>query len=61
MPGVEDAGLLAAVSRADLAAFAAQSPELARRYRAAERLGKVVGGRAFYRPAATPPPFQPTE
>jgi hypothetical protein len=33
-PGVEDAGLLAAVSRADLAAFAAQSPELARRYRA---------------------------
>ena len=32
-PGVEDAGLLEAVSRADLAAFGAQSPELARRYR----------------------------
>jgi short-subunit dehydrogenase len=33
-PGVEDAGLLAAVSQADLAAFGAQSPELAARYRA---------------------------
>ena len=33
-PGVEDASLLDAVSRADLAAFAAQSPELAKRYRA---------------------------
>jgi uncharacterized protein len=33
-PGVEDASLLDAVSRADLAAFAAQSPELAQRYRA---------------------------
>jgi short-subunit dehydrogenase len=33
-PGVEDAGLLAAVSAADLAAFGAQSPELAARYRA---------------------------
>ncbi len=33
-PGVEDASLLDAVSRADLAAFAAQSPELAERYRA---------------------------
>jgi uncharacterized protein len=32
-PGVEDAGLLEAVSAADLAAFGAQSPELARRYR----------------------------
>jgi short-subunit dehydrogenase len=32
-PGVEDAGLLDAVSRADLAAFGAQSPELATRYR----------------------------
>ncbi|MFJ3216529.1 SDR family NAD(P)-dependent oxidoreductase [Kitasatospora sp. NPDC086801] len=32
-PGVEDAGLLDAVFRADLAAFAAQSPELATRYR----------------------------
>jgi short-subunit dehydrogenase len=32
-PGVEDAGLLAAVSAADLAAFGAQSPELASRYR----------------------------
>jgi uncharacterized protein len=28
-PGVEDAGLLDAVSRADLAAFGAQSPQLA--------------------------------
>ncbi|MGP3756305.1 SDR family NAD(P)-dependent oxidoreductase [Streptomyces sp. IBSNAI001] len=33
-PGVEDAHLLDAVSRADLAAFGAQSPELASRYRA---------------------------
>lgn len=33
-PGVEDASLLDAVSRADLAAFAAQSPQLAKRYRA---------------------------
>jgi uncharacterized protein len=32
-PGVEDAGLLEAVFRADLAAFGAQSPELATRYR----------------------------
>jgi uncharacterized protein len=32
-PGVEDAGLLEAVSQADLAAFGAQSTELARRYR----------------------------
>ncbi len=32
-PGVEQAGLLEAVSRADLAAFGAQSPELATRYR----------------------------
>ncbi len=32
-PGVEDDGVLEAVSRADLAAFAAQSSELARRYR----------------------------
>jgi uncharacterized protein len=32
--GVEDASLLDAVSRADLAAFAAQSPQLAKRYRA---------------------------
>ncbi|ALE85285.1 short-chain dehydrogenase [Pseudonocardia sp. HH130629-09] len=32
-PGVEDDDLLAAVSRADLAAFAGQSPELASRYR----------------------------
>ena len=32
-PGVEEAGLLDAVSRADLAAFGAQSPELAARYR----------------------------
>ncbi|MFC7015150.1 SDR family NAD(P)-dependent oxidoreductase [Streptomyces viridiviolaceus] len=32
-PGVEDAGLLDAVFRADLAAFGAQSPELAGRYR----------------------------
>ncbi len=32
-PGVEDASLLEAVSRADLAAFGAQSPELAQRYR----------------------------
>lgn len=34
-PGVEDAGLLDAVFSADLAAFGAQSPELATRYRAA--------------------------
>ena len=34
-PGVEDAGLLDAVFQADLAAFGAQSPELAKRYRAA--------------------------
>ncbi|MDG4810079.1 SDR family NAD(P)-dependent oxidoreductase [Micromonospora sp. WMMD1120] len=34
-PGVEDAGLLDAVFRADLAAFGAQRPELASRYRAA--------------------------
>jgi hypothetical protein len=34
-PGVEDAGLLDAVSQAELAAFGAQSPELATRYRAA--------------------------
>ena len=33
-PDVEDASLLDAVSRADLAAFGAQSPELATRYRA---------------------------
>lgn len=33
-PGVKDAGLLEAVSRADLAAFGAQSPQLAKRYRA---------------------------
>lgn len=33
-PGVEDAGLLDAVFAADLAAFNAQSPELATRYRA---------------------------
>jgi short-subunit dehydrogenase len=32
-PGVEEAGLLQAVSQADLAAFGAQSPELATRYR----------------------------
>ncbi len=32
-PGVEDASLLEAVSVADLAAFGAQSPELATRYR----------------------------
>jgi hypothetical protein len=32
-PGVEDASLLEAVFQADLAAFGAQSPELARRYR----------------------------
>jgi uncharacterized protein len=32
-PGVEDAGLLDAVSQADLAAFGAQSPQLATRYR----------------------------
>jgi len=32
-PGVEDARLLEAVSQADLAAFGAQSPELAQRYR----------------------------
>ncbi|MEU6534320.1 SDR family NAD(P)-dependent oxidoreductase [Streptomyces sp. NPDC047000] len=34
-PGVEDAGLLDAVSRADLAAFGGQSTELATRYRTA--------------------------
>jgi len=34
-PGVEDASLLDAVFSADLAAFGAQSPELATRYRAA--------------------------
>jgi uncharacterized protein len=33
-PGVEEHGLLEAVSRADLKAFGAQSPELAERYRA---------------------------
>jgi uncharacterized protein len=33
-PGIEEASLLDAVSRADLAAFGAQSPELATRYRA---------------------------
>jgi len=33
-PGVEDVGLLNAVFQADLAAFEAQSPELATRYRA---------------------------
>ena len=33
-PGVEDAGLLDTAFRAGLAAFGAQSPELARRYRA---------------------------
>ena len=33
-PGVEDGSLLQAVSEADLAAFGAQSPELATRYRA---------------------------
>jgi hypothetical protein len=31
--GAEDASLLAAVFQADLAAFGAQSPELAKRYR----------------------------
>jgi short-subunit dehydrogenase len=34
-PGVEDASLLDAIFRADLAAFGAQSPELAKRYRTA--------------------------
>lgn len=34
-PGVQDAGLLDAIFQADLAAFGAQGPELARRYRAA--------------------------
>jgi short-subunit dehydrogenase len=34
-PGVEDAGLLDTVFRAELAAFGAQSPELATRYRGA--------------------------
>jgi uncharacterized protein len=34
-PGVEDASLLDAIFRADLAAFGAQSPELATRYRVA--------------------------
>jgi hypothetical protein len=34
-PGVEDASLLDAIFQADLAAFAAQSPELAPRYRTA--------------------------
>jgi short-subunit dehydrogenase len=34
-PGVEDAGLLDAIFQADLAAFGAQSPELATRYRVA--------------------------
>jgi uncharacterized protein len=34
-PGVEDASLLDAIFRADLAAFGAQSPELANRYRGA--------------------------
>ena len=33
-PGVEEHGLLEAVSRADLEAFGAQSPRLAERYRA---------------------------
>jgi uncharacterized protein len=33
-PGVEDARLLAAIFQAGLAAFGAQSPELATRYRA---------------------------
>jgi uncharacterized protein len=33
-PGVEDASLLAAIFQAGLAAFGAQSPELATRYRA---------------------------
>ena len=32
-PGIEDTGLLDAVFAADLAAFGAQSPELATRYR----------------------------
>jgi short-subunit dehydrogenase len=32
-PGVEEHGLLEAVSRADLEAFGAQSPQLAKRYR----------------------------
>jgi hypothetical protein len=32
-PGVEDTSLLDAVFQADLAAFGAQSPELATRYR----------------------------
>jgi uncharacterized protein len=34
VPSVEGASLLDAVSRADLAAFGAQSPQLASRYRA---------------------------
>jgi uncharacterized protein len=34
-PGIEDASLLDAIFQADLAAFGAQSPELATRYRAA--------------------------
>jgi uncharacterized protein len=37
-PGVEDARLLDAIAQADLAAFAAQSPELASRYRTKEAL-----------------------
>jgi hypothetical protein len=36
-PGIEDVSLLDAVFSADLAAFEGQSPELATRYRAAER------------------------
>jgi hypothetical protein len=34
-PSIEDASLLDAIFQADLAAFGAQSPELATRYRAA--------------------------
>ena len=34
-PGIEDASLLDAIFQADLAAFGAQCPELATRYRAA--------------------------
>jgi uncharacterized protein len=42
-PGVEDASLLDAIFRADLAAFGSQSPELAQRYRTAPRLESRPG------------------
>jgi hypothetical protein len=52
-PGVEDICLLDAVSQADLNAFGAQSPQLAKRYRAGGPANdpRSPGGRFSFRPS----------